>query len=269
MQVLATAALAGGKVVDLTASSLTTGNVLDITYTGSTGSAINITDSTGADANSMIDLNQTTADVTAQTYLIRGSYTDDGQALADFLLFEDAASTAKFSVSAEGATVIAGVAEGTAALTLTAGDVVITDGDLTVTAGDATFNEDVTITAGGSIVSSVANLTVPFMPAVVQQALSGAGAVNITTFYTAWTTTAADAGTLADSTVTGQLKKVQLIVDGGDGTLTIAQGGAADDTIVFADAGDYALLMWNGTAWVPVELGNDADGATAPVYTNN
>ena len=32
----------------------------------------------------------------------------------------------------------------------------------------------------------------------------------------------------------------------------------------YTDAGDFALLMWVGTAWRVLELGNDADGATAP-----
>lgn len=104
----------------------------------------------------------------------------------------------------------------------------------------------------------------PYIPLAAQQALSGAGAINITSYYTAWTTTAANAGTLANGVQIGQLKKIQLIVDGGDGTLTPTSlsGGT---TITFADAGDFALLAWNGTAWVAIELGNDADGATAPV----
>lgn len=100
--------------------------------------------------------------------------------------------------------------------------------------------------------------------AAAQQALSGAGAINVTSFYTAVTTTGANALTLANGTFPGQLKKIQLIVDGGDGTLTPTSltGGT---TITFADAGDYALLLWDGDSWIPVELGNDADGATAPV----
>lgn len=101
------------------------------------------------------------------------------------------------------------------------------------------------------------------IPAVVQQDLSGAGAVSLLTYHTAWTTTGAEAGTLADGFNVGQLKKITLIVDGGDGTLTFN----TDATIVFADAGDYALLVWDGADWIPVELGNDADGATAPVYS--
>jgi len=103
------------------------------------------------------------------------------------------------------------------------------------------------------------------MPMLVQQAINANGAINLTTFYTAVTSvsTTGQTFTLADGSVYGQLKKIKLIVDDGDATVTF--NGTA--TIVFADAGDYALLMWNGSDWIPIELGNDADGATAPVYT--
>jgi hypothetical protein len=115
----------------------------------------------------------------------------------------------------------------------------------------------VSITGQGSTV-------VPVKPIAAQQALSGAGAINITSYYTAWTTTGANAGTLANGAQKGQLKKIQLIVDGGDGTLTPTSlsGGT---TITFADVGDFVILCWNGTAWAAIELGNDADGVTAPV----
>ncbi len=103
-----------------------------------------------------------------------------------------------------------------------------------------------------------------YYPASAAQSLSGAGACNVTSYLTKWTTTGAQAGTLAAGLVRGQLKKIQLIVDGGDGTLTpVAVTGGT--TITFADAGDFCLLQWNGAAWDVLELGNDADGATAPV----
>lgn len=115
----------------------------------------------------------------------------------------------------------------------------------------------VSITGQGSTV-------VPVIPIAAGQALAGSGAVNVTSYYTSWDTTGGGAGTLANGAQKGQLKKVQLIVDGGDGTLTPTSlsGGT---TITFADVGDFAILAWNGTAWVAIELGNDADGATAPV----
>lgn len=45
-------------------------------------------------------------------------------------------------------------------------------------------------------------------------------------------------------------------------TVTSLSGGT---TITFADVGDVAELMWNGTAWIAIALYNVADGATAPV----
>lgn len=96
------------------------------------------------------------------------------------------------------------------------------------------------------------------------QALSGAGAVSVTAFKTNVTTTGANALTLADGTFVGQEKLVQLIVDGGDGTLTPANlsGGT---TITFADVGDCAHLLWDGANWIAINLYNCADGATGPV----
>lgn len=112
--------------------------------------------------------------------------------------------------------------------------------------------------------STVSNHIAPVMVAAAPQALSDAGAITITEYKTDWTTTGAAAGTLADGAEVGQLKLIQLIVDGGDATLTPSNlsGGT---TITFADAGDSALLQWNGSDWVAIDLFNRADGATAPV----
>ena len=79
------------------------------------------------------------------------------------------------------------------------------------------------------------------------QSLSGAGAINVTTLMTKWTTTGADAGTLADGTE-GQIKIITHVVDGGLGTLTptnLANG----TTIAFATVGDTAILQFLGTEW--------------------
>jgi hypothetical protein len=105
----------------------------------------------------------------------------------------------------------------------------------------------------------------PVFIAGTPQALTAAGAVTVTEHKTDWTTTGADAGTLADGTIIGQIKVIQLIVDGGsDGTLTPANF-ADGDTIIFADAGDTAELIWDGSDWNVLDLYNRADGATAPV----
>lgn len=97
------------------------------------------------------------------------------------------------------------------------------------------------------------------------QALSGAGAVNITSFSTNWTTTGADAGTLANGTTVGQQKIITLVVDGGDGTLTPANLKDGT-TITFSNVGDRVRLVWDGAEWVVVERLNVATGAaTTPV----
>jgi putative membrane protein len=69
------------------------------------------------------------------------------------------ADAAVFTIGEKGATTIAGVASGTAALTLTAGDLVITSGTATLTAGGLTLTlGDLTLTAG-NIVQTLGDLT--------------------------------------------------------------------------------------------------------------
>lgn len=96
----------------------------------------------------------------------------------------------------------------------------------------------------------------------VQQALSGAGAINVTSYLTVWTTTGVNAGTLANGTFVGQKKKIQLVVDGGDGTLTpVSLSGGT--TITFSNVGDFVVLRWNGTAWAVIERANATNGTAA------
>ena len=83
------------------------------------------------------------------------------------------------------------------------------------------------------------------------QALSGAGAVDLTSLITQVTTTSADALTLANGS-NGQLKIITMVADGGDGTLTPATF-ANGTTITFNDVGDSAILVYNTTGgWAVV-----------------
>ena len=83
------------------------------------------------------------------------------------------------------------------------------------------------------------------------QALSGAGAVDITSMITQVTTTGADALTLANG-ANGQMKIITMVADGGDGTLTPATF-ANGTTITFNDVGDSVLLVYNTTGgWAAV-----------------
>jgi hypothetical protein len=88
------------------------------------------------------------------------------------------------------------------------------------------------------------------------QALSGAGAVNITQLTTKFTSTATgNALTLADG-VEGQIKVIVYVAEaaGGDtGILTPTNLGAGT-TITFNAVGDACILQFLGTDWWAVSL---------------
>jgi len=75
------------------------------------------------------------------------------------------------------------------------------------------------------------------------QALTTAGAVDITSAVTTIASSGTDALTLANGTSTHQLKFITMISDGGTATLTpTTLNGYA--TIAFADDGDSVLLIY-------------------------
>lgn len=85
------------------------------------------------------------------------------------------------------------------------------------------------------------------------QALSGAGAVNLTTPVTALTTTgAAQALTLANGTA-GQIKIVVHAVDGGSAVLTPTTK-IGFTTITFTNVGDAATLVYTSAGWAIVGI---------------
>jgi len=103
------------------------------------------------------------------------------------------------------------------------------------------------------------------IPQGAQQALSGAGAVNVTSYSTVWTSGGAVAGTLANGLRVGQLKEILLTVAGGTGTLTPATASGFT-TIAFSVVGDMVLLEWTGSGWIILKRANVATGAvTTPV----
>ena len=92
------------------------------------------------------------------------------------------------------------------------------------------------------------------------QALSGAGAVDLTNLITELTTAGgAAAVTLADGSTSGQIKIINHIVDGG-GTATVTPTTFANGTTIAFDAvGESVTLVWNSTVgWVA----SSVNGAT-------
>ena len=80
------------------------------------------------------------------------------------------------------------------------------------------------------------------------QALSGAGAVNVTDMLTSLTTSgAAQALTLANGTV-GQIKVISHVVDGGSAVLTPTTK-IGFTTITFTNVGDSATLIYTVSGW--------------------
>jgi hypothetical protein len=121
-----------------------------------------------------------------------------------------------------------------------------------------TFSGPVTSTNGfignftGNITGNVTgNITGDVI--ATNQALSGAGAVNITDMLTSLTTTgAAQALTLANGTL-GQIKIISHVVDGGSAVLTPTTK-IGFTTITFTNVGDSAMLIYTVAGWDIVSL---------------
>jgi hypothetical protein len=86
------------------------------------------------------------------------------------------------------------------------------------------------------------------------QALTAAGAVNLTTAVTTVASGGAIALTLAAGSV-GQIKIITMITDGGDATLTPTNFAGSNTTITFDAVGDTVQLCYINSTWVV--LGNN------------
>lgn len=131
----------------------------------------------------------------------------------------------------------------------------------TATFVGGTLSDGNVIFLNTSFVNSTASIAVSgtgrlFVPTIAStgtpQDLSGAGAITTTQYHTRWTTTAANAGTLASGQVFGQVKVITMVVDAGDGTLTPASA-TGFTTVTFNDVGDEIHLMWLGFSWIVIK----------------
>jgi hypothetical protein len=117
-----------------------------------------------------------------------------------------------------------------------------------------TFSGPVTSTNGfiGAVTGNVTgNVTGDIFAS--NQALSGAGAVNVTDMLTSLTSTgAAQALTPANGTV-GQIKIICHVVDGGSAVLTPTTK-IGFSTITFTAVGDSAMLIYTAAGWDIVAL---------------
>ena len=115
--------------------------------------------------------------------------------------------------------------------------------DLLIQSGTTTM-----LTGDGANAAFSGNLTVAGAVIGSRQAISGAGAINVTTLFTEITTTGAQAFTLANGTV-GQMKIITMAVDGGDATITPTT--FANGTSITMDAvHDSVTLIYGANGWV-------------------
>lgn len=219
-------------VIDDIADDTASAPTVDINLTlASDQPIINI--DTAASNGSVIDINHTLADVTVQTYLLRGTYTDTADAEADFLLFEDNAADAQFLIAQDGNTTITGSGDGTAALTLTTGDLTVSDGDLTVSGGDVNLTTD----AGDTL--NIAKGAAPTADVVLIAAGSPA-TTNVDALNITMTTT--DQTDITNSLVN------MVLTSGGTAATDIARG-IFIDLASTAGGNDTAIEIENTAAW--------------------
>lgn len=118
--------------------------------------------------------------------------------------------------------------------------------------------EDITKNATTGAITSNASYNKAIRGGV--QALSGAGAADTVNLITELTTAGgAAAVTLADGTTSGQMKIINMIVDGG-GTATVTPTTFANGTTIAFDAvAESVTLVWNSAiGWVATSV----NGAT-------
>ena len=93
------------------------------------------------------------------------------------------------------------------------------------------------------------------------QTLTGAGAINATTSITLLVTTGANALTIADGLVEGQIKYIVMKGDGGAGTLT--GSNLVGTNIIFDTVGEGHTLIWTDSKWYSLSSGSGGAAWTA------
>ena len=128
----------------------------------------------------------------------------------------------------------------------------------------------VQVAGARGITSSVTGVLVPFFYTAAQNAIAAGvgGAISVVTHLTTISVDAGgDAFTLAVGNVIGQIKKIKFeATAGGTGVVTAAFRGAST-TLTFTNAGEFAVLMWDGTDWLDIELASETSNTQEPVLT--
>ncbi len=195
---------------------------------------------------------------------------NDGAALGD--------TTHNFSDICMATGSVYNVANGNWVMTHTSGIQTVGTGDLRVT--NAGSNTASVVTVGGSQVLTGKTLTGPAVNAptinsgaalgttsteidrfndvsAYQESIVAAGALSVSKLYSGLSLVGAGAVTLAapDGTMIGQVKTIEMIVDNGDVTLSLANvvGGTAATTCTWTNAGESLVLLAAFNKWIVIK----------------
>lgn len=223
---------AGNSLVRISSTSIdtgtTTGVLLDLSSTASTAGTQVL--GTFSALTTGVGVSIATAALTTGTALLISAVEATIQTTGFYLRCYDGAAN-DFSVSKYGATVIAGTAAGTAALTATAGDVLLTSGHLVLSAGT--------------------------IKAAPQAIVSANTAISVVTLCTTINTTGgATTHTMADG-ASGQIKTITCITYAADAVIT-PTNLAAGTTITLNAAGDSWTGVFYGSEWYTIALSGTA-----------
>lgn len=105
------------------------------------------------------------------------------------------------------------------------------------------------------------------VPAGFQSFTAASGAISTEVSCTNIAAASAATVTLADGQIGGQFKRVSMVADNGDVTLTIADPATSQNTVTFADVGDTVELVWTANGWVVFDKYNRASGDAGPALS--
>jgi len=168
---------AAADAVLITADSATSHDVMKINADGlTTGSGLLVSSSGTLESAGTGLVAMTASGLTDGTVLILETVAATMSGGYYFRCYDGAAND--FSIAEDGAVVIAGAAEGTAALTLTKGDIVVTDGDVALSGGELAVTDGVT-TSGAGITLTTSATTGGDGLSVVANSLTTGSAIKV------------------------------------------------------------------------------------------
>jgi hypothetical protein len=107
-----------------------------------------------------------------------------------------------------------------------------------------------------------------FIPAAAPETVTASGPVSVLC-HTSYVDVAAGSAALelGNGSAVGQLKRIMMVSDGRDATISVSRGNQLSQ-IVFTNAGDIAELIWTNVGWSLMSAHNVAIGNTlSPVVS--